>query len=351
MTEEKDELNINFDKIKSTLKNTLNKFSKEKTTTEANQLKDDLFDIKRAKEFTTKHKTIILLIILLAFQFIPNYGFLPWGSINMRMQLEQLPIADLQAQKITYNNYLQQMYLQVNNQQPNLPQEEKQIIAKKELDKILKTDSRINKEIQNVAQLIRQEYSYEAHGEYHIIPPDVDPYYYYSLADNVVKRGQPGDTVKEGHPWDNHVVAPLGSNVSIELHPYTLAYLYKINKLFNSKTTMMQSAPYFPIIGTILTIIVLFFIGKRLTNEIGGITTATMFALNYAAFTRTAWGLSDTDAYNFFFPALYMLFFIEFLQEEKTKKWLAFLLCTSATIALYSLAGSGGWDLLQISTG
>ncbi|MBI4141968.1 hypothetical protein HY484_03530, partial [Candidatus Woesearchaeota archaeon] len=279
-----------------------------------------------------------LLIIL---QFLPNAGFLPWGGMNLRLQSDDILLSEKAANDIVYDSFYRKFYTALTKQQPNLPEQTKEEIIRKNLDTIFDTDPLILNEKAKISAAVKNEYQYITNGRKYTYLHDIDTYYYLRRADNVLKRGHAGDTIKNGIPWDNHATAPMGSNVSIELHPYTIAYLHRTLSIFNPATTLMQSAGYFPIITTILTLITLFFIGKSLSNNLGGLVTATLFSLNYAVFTKTAWGMADTDAYNILFPTALIYFFLKAFTNQQKK--LLSIIISGIILGLYAFTWAGWW--------
>ena len=349
MADEQTDISIDFEKIKKFAKKTAQLLSSKQTEQGQIGQEADYTDVKKIKEFIVKYKTPILLFILLFLQFVPNQGYLPWGGIDMRLEFENVPISQKSAIDTTYQQLLQKTYLSIDQQQPNLPQEEKLATAKQQIDFAFKNDPKIKQEIQKVEKFIRSEYSYTENQRQYTLLPDIDPYYYLRLANNLVKKGTLGDTTIDGVPWDTHTVAPLGSNISITMHPYTLAYLYKGTKIFNAKTTLMQAAAYFPIIMTILAIIAVFFVSKRLFGLTGGMLAGTLFSLNYIAFSKTMWGMTDTDAYNLLVPIIFAALFCETLISTQRKKTVLLIFASSATIAAYSLIWSGWAYMLNLA--
>lgn len=352
MTDEQPDMSIDFEKIKKFAKKTAQLLSsKQKNQDQNSQDADsiDFIDVKKIKEFISKYRTPIFLFILLFLQFVPNQGYLPWGGIDMRLEFENVPISQKSAIGTTYNQLLQKAYLSIDQQQPNLPQAEKLANARQQLDFAFKNDPRIQQEIQKVQRFIQSEYSYTENSRQYTIIPDIDPYYYLRLANNLVKKRTLGDKTIDNVPWDTHTVAPLGSNISITMHPYTLAYLYKATKIFNPKTTLMQAAAYFPIIMTVLAIIAIFFVSKRLFGITGGLLSGTLFSLNYIAFTKTMWGMTDTDAYNLLVPIIFATLFCETLISTQRKKTIILIFASSAAIAAYSLIWSGWAYMLNLA--
>lgn len=307
-------------------------------------------DLKKAKDFLVAHKTASFLLLLIILQFLPNYGFLPVGGLDLRLKFQGLPFADRVAKENVYNSYFQKIVAQVSQQNANLPADEKYAIAQKQFFDVIKND-KVNKDISVVADRIREQFQYSFEGKKYTLIPDIDSFYYLRLADNVIKRGYPGDSIKNNHIWDSHVVAPTGAIMAVELHPYTLAYLHKLIEFFDAGITLMQSSAYFPVIAAFIGIIMIFFIGRAISGDLGGLVAAIFFSMSYIGFTKTMWGMIDTDAYNLVLPALFLFLFLSAFQSKKLKIKLFCYLLSAFVLGIYAFAWAGWWHMFYVGAG
>jgi len=304
----------------------------------------DSIDFSKIKKFVIKNHTLLILLLLITIQLVPNAGFWPWGGIWMRMQTQNLPQIDNWAENSVNNFYKTQISNQINKQYPNLPANNKNKLIEKEFNTFLKeTPSQINSQIKNTAEQFRERFQYEKDGKKYTYMPDIDPYTYLRFARNKIKTGKFEDTIKDGVYWDDHSLAPLGRDLNINFHHHFLVLVYSIFSIFLPKIPLMQSATYFPIIMLLLSLIPVFFIGKKLAGNTGGFFAASMLILNAAGTGRTTWGHADTDAYNIFFPVLIVWLFIESLCAKTYKKKILFSFLTALSLGLFSSAWSGGW--------
>ncbi len=303
--------------------------------------------IKRVKNIIDKHPAAIILILLLVLQFLPNAGFLPWGGVWMRLTTKDLPITDDWAISTVYNYYKGQIASSVNQQYPNLPDARKNQIVEEEFQKLLKSQKdQILQQIGEASNAFKSQFQYELNGKTYTYMPDIDPYAFLRYTRNLIEKGSYEDEKKNGKRYDTFVLAPLGTELQISLHPYTLLLLYKIGRLFNRGVDLIQPATYFPIIFVTLSIALAFLVGRKLAGNVGGFFAATMLAVNNAAASRTTWGHADTDAYNLFFPLIIILFFILSVESEGKSSYI-YSIITGLFMGLYAFAWSGWWYLLD----
>ena len=305
-------------------------------------------NFNKIKKFLIKYQIPLLLLLVIALQLIPNGGYLPWGGVWMRMQTQELPQLDSNAKQAVHQQYKLQITQQINQQYPHLPDSNKKKLVNEKFDEILKQESKtIDAQIAEVAREWKKQFQYTYNGEQYVYMPDIDPYKYLRLARNVVEKGHWYDELRDGKPWNNHELAPLGRATGFVFHSYILAYIYKTMHFFNKNIDLMHAATFFPIIFILLSLIPAFFIGRKFAGNVGGFFTASMLALCTAAFSRTPWGHADTDAYNIFFPMLITWLFIEaFTAKSQKKKW-TLLGLTSLSCGIFSLAWGTWWFIFD----
>jgi len=169
-----------------------------------------------------------------------------------------------------------------------------------------------------------------------------DPYYHYRVADYILENG-------ERPEWDTIANAPNGQPLS---HPplfhYYLAYTYKIFDVFSNKS-FFDFAVYSNIILILLIVIVAFLTGKALTNDVGGLFTASLFAVSNAIVKRSVIGFTDTDLFVVFFSFLITFFWIKAVKniDLKNKRTLFSILC-GFSIFLYYITWSGYFYMLSL---
>lgn len=330
-----DEFNIDFDfsKVKLFFKNL---FSSDQAKTN-----NDEFDIKYVIDFMKKYPSLCILLLLMILQFMPNAGFLPWGGIWMRSLSQDLPLFDNLAKQNIENNLKNQVQLQIEKQYPNLPDDQKKKILSEQFDNVYSQQKQqILAAEKDLSRQLKDQYHYDVNNVAYTYMPDIDPYTFLRRARNYLEHGFPGDVKKDGKDWDNHMLAPLGVQVESTFHHYTLAYIHKVFSIFNPKIPLMQSAAYFPLIFSLLSMIPAFFITRKLAGDIGGVLAASFLILHAAFLNRTLWGHADTDAYNIFFPLYIFWFFFLMIESVDLKKKALFAVLSGFLIGLYSYVWS-----------
>ena len=159
-------------------------------------------------------------------------------SIYIRMQPAGLPITDQWAANSVISSLRSQVASQVNSQYPNLPEANKNSIAESELQRFLQQNKgQVDQQISGASAYFKSFFQNEQ-GIFYM--PDIDPYYWYRYARNIMEKGMIGDEIRDGRDWDNHQLAPLGRGVSADrFHSYFLAYFYMAWHVFNPDLTLM----------------------------------------------------------------------------------------------------------------
>ncbi len=297
--------------------------------------KDDDFsiDVKGALEWARKNRLVFLLLIPM---------FL---SLWITLSPIDLPISDQWAANSVQSAYRQQIAAQINQQYPNLPPENRNTLIDRQMEQILKEQkATYDAQVEQVSQQFKAHWQDE-NG--YIYMPDIDTYFYLRYARNIVEKGMYGDERRDGEEWDDHMLAPLGHQPRKSLHPYVMAYLYKIMHPFNSKITIMQAAGYYPIVFLLMALVAAFFIGYRLAGEVGGLVSAMILLINPTVLSKTIFGHSDTDAYQIFFPLAIIWAFIEAYRADDIKKKVGLSALTGLLMGIYSFAWEGWWYLFD----
>jgi len=302
---------------------------------------------KRVSSFSKKHAMVLVLILVLVLQFVPNAeGTFPWGGMWMRMQTKELPAADKWAEDSVNNAIRAQVSGVINQQYPNLPKANKDKLIKDKIEEFKEqATAEVERQRRELAKEIRGHFRYEKDGKEYQYMPDIDTYFYLRGARNIVEKGHVYDELKEGEPWDNHKLAPIGTRADSSIHAFVLAWIYNIMSMVNPSIPLMEAANYFPIIFMLLSFIPAFFIGRRLAGNVGGFFSVTLLAVMPAIMSRTPWGHADTDAYNIFFPLYIVWLLVEMKFAEKMPVKLTYAALAGLAVALYSKAW-GGWSFM-----
>jgi len=193
--EKNDEINIDFSKIKG--------FFKKKKTVEkeisGKKTDEETINIGGIFESFNKNKKVLipLMIILICMSF----------SIYFRMQSAYLPVTDDWARSSIYNQYKSQISSQVNQQNPFLPDVNKNEIIDKEFNNILKTQkTEIEANIVQLSNYFKSRLQDDS-GQTYLLA--IDPYFWYRNARNYLDHGFAGDIEIDGNYYSTHRMAPF----------------------------------------------------------------------------------------------------------------------------------------------
>lgn len=351
--ESKDEINLDFSKVKNIFKSKEGKKEKdddEDITIDLGKLKklknifksdakdddgDDInIDWKKAKNFFVKYCLFFVILIPLIL------------AVDVRMQSSDWPITDNWARDSVFNNIKGQISNQINQQYPNLPSQNRDALVEAEFQKQLNANwPQIQQQIEATSNFFKQHFQRDNGVNY---MPDIDTYYWYRYAQNILDHGHPGDELRDGAPWDNHQLAPFGRAVTKDMFPsYFIAYFHSFLRMFNPSIDLMQSMSLYPVFIAAISTVLVFLIALKITNQLGALFAAILFSVNSTFLGRTLYGHADSDAWVVFFSVLVTWLFFEIFSRKRL--WTALLLATLAGIAvgLFSFSWIGWWYIFD----
>ena len=178
-------------------------------------------------------------------------------------------------------------------------------------------------------------------------PLELDPFLFLRYTKEIAEKG----TLDE---IDHMRYAPIGYNTSGEntLLSYVMVYLYKFIKLFNPNTTIEQAVFIYPVIAFALTLLVFFFLVKKLFDDKTALVSTTLLGITPSiTLYRTMYGFADKEALGLLLMILSFYFYITGLQKEKTKSKLIYgSLAGISTGILVFIWGGFQFVLIIIST-
>lgn len=293
--------------------------------------------IKKLNKKTFKiDKKIINITLLILLLIIPMAL-----SFNFRMQPASLPLMEQQAANNVMNYYKSQITNDIQSKYAYLPPEKQADLVNKQLALFLKQGKeQVKSQIKETSDYMKSRVQ-NKNGDTYLIA--IDPWMQYKYTKNYIDNGAVGDTLINGKYVttlrDGRNIHPDGPR----FHPWLMAQFHKFLKIFNPDQSPMKSVFLFPAIWVTLAIIPAFFIGRKLSNNLGGFISATIIAVHQAIMSRTVAGFSDTDVHNVFFPLFILWFVIEAYFVKDIKKTTIYLSLASFFTAVYSLAWSGWW--------
>ncbi|MAG50569.1 hypothetical protein CL621_02930 [archaeon] len=178
-------------------------------------------------------------------------------------------------------------------------------------------------------------------GEY--IPLALDPHVFLRYAQYIVDHGKlmVVDTMRN---------VPLGLETA-KTNPflsYTIAYLYKIIKVFVPSITLANVDVLYPVIFFVPMLIVFFLLVKRLFNSKIALFSTAFLAVIPTFLYRTMAGFSDKEPLGLFLMFLAIYFYVVAWQSKKVKIAVLFGALSGVSTGLMNLAWGGGTFLLII---
>ena len=303
-------------------------------------------------------------------QFFRRYGILFVMlipiilSIYVRMQAGSLLFADEWAVNSVINGIKSQIKSSIDQQYPNLPEANKNALVDTELQRITKENKdQIDQQVKATSDYFKSFFRDETGKNY---MPDIDPYYWYRYAKNVIEHGHPGDILKERpapegaekitEPYDTYQLAPAGRFVTGDFfHIYFLAYFYKVisfsTSTFGYDISLMRSIFYYPVFVSALCVLLVFLIARKVAGNTGGFFAGLMMAISPALLGRTLFGHGDSDAWVVFFPLIVTWLFVETLESKSMLKIAILAALGGLFTGLFTLSWSGWWYIFDFLLG
>jgi len=179
----------------------------------------------------------------------------------------------------------------------------------------------------------------------------IDPYYYYTLANDYYDHGYTGDKLDaNGKPVITKMLAPIGVPGSFhpEFNIWIIAETYKVLHIpDNAPDYVRVKAIFFlPMLLSLLAVIPCYLIVRRFSTDLFAFF-GTLVCMTTGIFvSRTLSGSIDNDPYYVIFPIIITAFFIYAIVEKRF--WLAVVLAAIAGFAQGFMAWTLGnsWFIL-----
>ncbi|MEK6876832.1 MAG: STT3 domain-containing protein, partial [Nanoarchaeota archaeon] len=255
-------------------------------------------------------------------------------------------IADDWAADNVRNFFRDQIKSQLSQQYPDLPEANLEKITDEQFIKFSKENKKIiDEQIALNAEQYKDFFQYESGAHSYPYMGDIDSYYWLRQAKNIVEKGYNCDIIENGVCYDTYTVAPGKIKLSKNMHPYSIAFFYKLIKPFNLDITLMQVQIIVPTIFAVITAILVYLTMLKSFGTLAAITSSVLISVNPLFLSRSLG--SDSDVYNIVFPVL--MIFLAFscfnARGWKAKSILSAVLGLS--IVAYSFAWVGWWYLFD----
>lgn len=154
------------------------------------------------------------------------------ASVYLRTMPLRMPIAEQWAAESVDNYYGGQIQASFNEQYPHLPPQNRQLLADREYQQFKeKNKQQIESQTKELAEQYRNAFR-DSEGTVYLL--GIDPYYYYHQTSLVLENGYPGSSLKEGVPWDDYRLAPLGREGEWNFHHWFGAVWHRFLNIFGS---------------------------------------------------------------------------------------------------------------------
>ncbi len=152
---------------------------------------------------------------------------------------------------------------------------------------------------------------------------EMDSYYHLRMTENICELGHPGNSLKDGKPWDSLSYAPDGRDAAgyRPLMAYIAITVYKAASLF-SPVTLPQVVYWLNMFISALVVIPVFLLTYEMCGLIGASVAAVLSTLNYGYLIHTTPGFFDTDGVITWVSCFFLYFACMVIKKwrEKDKK-------------------------------
>ena len=180
---------------------------------------------------------------------------------------------------------------------------------------------------------------------------EFDPYYQYSLTNYMVNNG----LLAPYYPtqWVDHQRwYPDGINMGSSLSslPMTTAIMYDIVSALGINIDLMSFCSLMPVFYGVLSVLVMYFLGKEIGGKAVGLLAALFLALNPAVIQRNSLGFFDTEVVGVFSLLLFSLLFLKAVEENRTLgSSLKYSLGAAAALAYFIMGWGAAYYLLDLT--
>ena len=172
---------------------------------------------------------------------------------------------------------------------------------------------------------------------------EFDPYYQFSITQYMVNHGLLSPFWPT-HWINNQLWYPFGLDMSTALPsiPITGAVIYDVITALGANVNLMTLCAMIPPIIGVLSVLVMYFLGKDIGGRTVGLLSALFLALEPSIITRTSLGFFDTQVPGTIGLILFVFLFLRSIDNNRSlRASISYSLGAAATLA-YFIAGWGG---------
>ena len=172
---------------------------------------------------------------------------------------------------------------------------------------------------------------------------EFDPYYQFGITQHMVNYGLLSPYLGSG--WVNmQLWYPYGYNMATSLPstPMTGAVLYDIFKLFGANIDLMTFCSLIPPFIGVLSVLVIYFLGKDIGGKTVGLFAALFLALEPSIVQRTSLGFFDTQVAGTLGLVLFIFLFLRAIDNNRSIRASVLYSLSAGAALAYFIGGWGG---------
>lgn len=302
-----------------------------------------LKDKKLGTDYTLGLKPVAFVFVITGLAISVGLG------MEIRMEAGDLGFTYVQAQNYVDGLVVESISRSIDQNHPNLPDRNKQLLIAEEFLKVRESDE-YKQRVEDISAIYKNFFQDDKGRNY---MPDIDSYYWLRYARNVVETGKVGNEVRNGVEWDSLQLAPTGRVIAPQdtFYPKSIAFFHKTATVFaglpfmkfTGDTELIRVLMFYPVFISMLTIVIVFMLTRRMAGNIAAFFAATIFAVHPVLLRRTMFGHGDSDAIVVFFSVFVLWLFVEAFTARKMARKLVFAGLSGLASGLYSLTWGGWW--------
>jgi dolichyl-diphosphooligosaccharide--protein glycosyltransferase len=272
------------------------------------------------------------------------------ANIFVRLAPAYFPSKQIEAVNIVDKEILDEATKTANDKFPLYNKQTKKKIAEKIAFNEKNNDEDYYQRIDEEYYDLVDEYQDESGLTYFI---GCDTYQWVRKTENVLKYGHPGTSIKDGKPYDDYMLAPVGmpSEEVCSLF-YISTFLYKTVKIIYPDLELKRFLFYLPIFYALVFLVLLYSFMWRFISPLAGFIATWFVGLHYRLIRRTAVGWYEYDILSLIVPLLTVWFTLLAL---KNKDNLTKLIIYSSAAALaqvfFVITWLGWWFIFLVICG
>ena len=180
---------------------------------------------------------------------------------------------------------------------------------------------------------------------------EFDPYYQFVLTNQMVQHG----LLSPYYPTpfiETHLWYPQGLDMSHSLPalPMTAATLYGFVSFFGVKVDLMAFCSFIPALVGMLTVLIMYFLGKDMAGKAAGLLAALFLALEPTYIQRTALGFFDTEVPGILGLVLFIFLFLRAIDENRSlRSSLTYTAFSTLTLIYFILGWGAAYYILGLT--